>query len=184
MLTYQTPPQKKKTWLIFLIIGVLATGLLIAGGIAIVSLFNGGSQTKYWNGGYNSPELPNGYTAIVANDYLIVGVGEAYPYYESDGSTTLQIDIYIINKSGNAIYLLFLDNAFDGKMAPYSDVYVSVLRTEAGDTDKGVIYIDSLHDPKDLKKWTGTLKVVDDDTFYDPNPITLDEYFFDLTYRR
>ncbi|MDR0458882.1 MAG: zinc ribbon domain-containing protein [Coriobacteriales bacterium] len=178
---YQAPPKKKKTWLIFLIIGILAACAIGVGIFVIVNFMNGGT-TSGWSGGVASNELPSGYTAIVSNDYVVVGVGEVTPYYENDGTTTVQVDLYIINKSSNAIYLIFADNSFDGRVAPYDEVFVSVLRTEPGRTDSGVVYIEFLDGPDALNRWVGTLLVIDDDTYYDANPVILDEYDFDLTY--
>ncbi|MDR2957548.1 MAG: hypothetical protein LBU61_05140 [Coriobacteriales bacterium] len=200
--SYQAPPKKNKTWLIFVIIGVLIVAALSVGGILIWNLLNtnnngggggsgsggggggGGTSTSLgWTGGINSSELPRGYTAIVSNDRFIIGVGEIRPYNENDGTTTLQVDLYIINKSRNALYLLFRDNTFDGVSAPYDMVFVSVLRTEPYDTDQGVVYIECLRYPEDLNNWKGTLYIVDDDTFYDANPVFLQTIDFNLTFR-
>lgn len=173
------PPKKNRTGLI---IGIAVAALLVLGGgiFLIVSMLGGG---KGWQGGVSSSSMPSGYAAIVDNEYVAVGVGEVTPYLNTDGTKTLQVELYIDNRSDNAIYMIFRENKFDGRSAPYEEVYVSISRTDPHRSSTGVVYIDTLHNVSDLNNWEGTLYLIDDDTYYDPNPVVLDSYSFDLTYK-
>jgi hypothetical protein len=176
------PPKKKKTGLIIGIVAAAAVVLVGIGVFVMLNVFGGGGSAKGWTGGVASSTVPAGYAAIVDNEFLAIGVGEITPYHETNGTTTLQVELYINNRSDYPIYLVFRENKFDGRSAPYEDVYSGVLRTEPHAVDNGVVFIEFLHSPQELNNWTGTLYVVDDDTYYDANPVILDQYNFNLTY--
>ncbi|MCL2339499.1 MAG: zinc-ribbon domain-containing protein [Actinomycetia bacterium] len=187
---YQAPPKKKsKLWIVFLIVGVLVLGGLITGGVIVVGgLLNsggtgggGGGSTSnlFWNGGVDATNLPTGFTALANNSHITIGIGQVRPY---TADNTVTVDLAVVNNSGNAVYLIFNNNVFDGVAANDNDVYVSILRSEPGASDTGVVYIDALHDANALTHWTGTIYVIDDDTYYSSNPTVLDVYNFDVTY--
>jgi hypothetical protein len=139
--------------------------------------------TPAWSGGVTAVGLPDGYAAIIDNEYATVGLGRIRPYYEADGSTTLQVDLYIINKSNVPIYMIFRNNVMNGRSVDYKQVFVSIFRTDPGREDHGVVYIEALNDPDALDTWRGSLLLIDDDTYYSPEVDILGEYWFDLTYQ-
>jgi len=200
--TYQPePPKKSKNFLIFVLIGVLVVA--IAGlGIYLVTnrnsnqsnnnnnnqgnnnnnnQNNNNTTVRGWIGGSTSSELPRGFVAIVDNEYVTIGVGEPYFYA---GDSTVYVEMIVINRSENAIWLAFDDNYFDGSYADLVDVWTDIMRTEPGTTSEGVIWIDVLHDVEDLNNWRGTVYVVDDDSYEtDDWPVILDSYNFNITYQ-
>ncbi|MCL2136755.1 MAG: zinc-ribbon domain-containing protein [Coriobacteriia bacterium] len=188
------PPKKKTSPLVFVIIGVVVLAV-IGIGIYLIANSNRGSNTtinngntgsttttaRGWTGGTTSPDLPEGYTAIVDNEYVTIGFSEIR-YYSVDD--TIYVKLYIINRSDDPIYIFFYDSYFDSEYADYELVYSSIERTEPHSESEGVVWIDALHNVRDLNNWYGTIIVVDADTLADKEAdlIILDEYDFDVTY--
>ena len=166
-----------------MIIGVITLCIVVPGCIFAITMFSGGGPTptapKGWVGGVESTRTPSGYTAVVDNSNVVIAVGEI-THYDSDN--TIMVDLYVDNYSSNALYLVFIDNYFDGKKADYSDVYSGIIRTEPYGRDESVIYIDCIHNTHDLHHWRGTILVIDDDTYEDDDPVVLGEYDFDITF--
>jgi hypothetical protein len=176
---YAAPPAKKKSkvWL-FVLIGLLVVALGVGGFFVITNLFG-----KGWSGGTTSSDLPAGYTAIVSNENIVIGIGEVTPYEENDGTVTLKVELYVINKSGYAVYAMFDECAFDGRQVSSDSVYSTIWRTEPRGRDEGFVRIQCLYHINDLNRWTGTIVVFDDDT-WDITFDVLGTYTFDLTYRK
>lgn len=123
--------------------------------------------------------------AIVDNEYVTIGIGEV-SYYEFDN--TVYAKFYVINRSDYAIYCAFGDNYLDGSYTNSNDIWTQIYRTEPNSTSGGmqgdVVWFDSIHDVDDLNNWRGTIYIIDDDTWDDPDgPEILDSYDFDITYK-
>jgi hypothetical protein len=172
------PEVKKKSPLPFVLIGAAVVVVLVV----VISALSG--NTKGWTGGTKSPDLPTGYMAMVDNEHVTIGIGEI-SYYSYDN--TVYAQLYIINRSNYTIYVVFDDNYLDGRYADYNYVWTQIDHTNPNSTSGGgqtdVVWFDTIHNTDDLNNWSGTIYIIDDDTWNDPGgPDILDTYEFDITY--
>jgi hypothetical protein len=182
-----TVATQKKSPLPFILIGAAVVVVLVIAIVAIGGLGNRGggtSVTRGWTGGTTSSSLPSGYMAIVDNEHVTIGIGDIAFY---DGDNTVYAKFYVINHSDYAIYCAFDDNYLDGRYVDSNDIWTQIARTEPNSRSGGrqgdVVWFDVIHDVDDLNNWSGTIYIIDDDTWSDPNgPDILDYYDFDITY--
>ncbi|MCL1880265.1 MAG: hypothetical protein FWF71_06600 [Actinomycetia bacterium] len=195
----QATGGKKKTWIIFLVIaavlilliGVLAfavvgflnfqaDNLRSSGGTASISnssgSSSGGAGTTDSGGSASGTDMPSGYSSIASDDKMDFALGKA----GNSAGGGIEVEIYVNNKTSSNVFFLFNDNKINGAAVNDSNVYSSVYYdVKAGNSRAGVVYLDDVKTVDDLKTWSGTIVVVDVDS-YD----TIANYPFSLTYKK
>ena len=173
---YQVQAPKKKSPLPIILIGVAAVAVIVI----IFAVLNG-SFKAFWTGAKTSKDLPEGYVAIVDDVNITVGIGELH-YWSNDN--TIYADIIIINRSNYPVWLIFDDNYLGSRYADRKVVWTDIYRTEPGETNKGRLWFDVLHNVNDMDTWKGTVIAIDDDTYDSPQGWTiLKKYDFNIKYK-